>query len=73
MLGVAKKGITPEPDPTPEDRHRYPVISLRAPDHIRALLKKMARQQRRSVSQTLLFIVEEHLAAKGLLPPPEAP
>lgn len=61
-----KKG---QPDLANGDRHRHPLVSFR-PDHgIRHALQRLADQQRRSLSQMAVLLLEEALAAKGLWPP----
>jgi hypothetical protein len=66
-----KQPTAPDPDDLPSDRHKYPVMSVRPPDPMRRVITELARGERRSLSQTILFLLEEALAARGLWPPPD--
>jgi hypothetical protein len=51
------------------DRHQYPVMSIRPSTPMQKLLQRMAKEQRRSASQTIILLLEEILTQKGLWPP----
>jgi hypothetical protein len=67
----ADSAPSPQPGKDAGDRHKYPIVSLRPPEGMRELLKQLAREQRRSVSQTILLLLEEILLQKGKWPPPD--
>lgn len=53
-----------------DDKHKYKVISLRPPTDMRDILTRLAREERRTMSQMILLLLEDALEAKGLWPPP---
>jgi hypothetical protein len=63
MLGtMAKKR-------TDADRHKNRVLSLRPPPSMRAALERLAKEQRRSVAQVALLLLERILVADKLWQP----
>jgi hypothetical protein len=70
MLGTMPRNKKPEPDSIP-DRHKYPVISFRPGDDLRAILQQLAHEERRSLSQMLVILAEEALAVRKRWPPPQ--
>lgn len=58
---------------TPKDAHRYALVSFRPPSALRETLQQLADEQRRSLSQICLLLVEEALTSKGLWPPRSQP
>ena len=57
------------PTDASSDRHKYPLLSLRPSDALRAVLVEYARRERRSVSQAIILLLEGALETKGLWPP----
>jgi hypothetical protein len=66
MPAPKKKPARPEPAP---DRHKNAIVSCRPPAEMRAILLELARQERRTVSQVVQFLLEDALTAKKLWPP----
>jgi hypothetical protein len=63
MLGtMAKKR-------TDGDRHKNRVLSLRPPPSMRAALERLAKEQRRSVAQVALLLLERILISEDLWKP----
>ena len=53
------------------DRHKNTVVSFRPEAALRAALQAVAAEQRRSVAQVVVLLLEKALAADGLWPPAE--
>lgn len=77
MATMAKKRPTAEqpsiPETPPGDRHKYPLVSVRPTPALADVLKRLAQEERRSVSQIVVLLLEEALKAKKLWPPPGQP
>lgn len=54
-----------EPADQPADRHKYPIMSVRAPDELANVLRQVADEERRSISQMITILVEEALVVRG--------
>lgn len=52
------------------DRHRNEILSFRPEPSLADIIRRLANTERRKVSQMLLVLVEEALAARGLYTPP---
>jgi hypothetical protein len=50
------------------DRHRHRLIGLRLPASVRAVVKKLADKERRSVSQMCAILIEDGLRGRDLWP-----
>ena len=69
MPAIMGKRRKPQDDLGWDEGPKGPVVSLRPPAAMRAILERMAREQRRSMAQTIQLLLEEVLASKGLWPP----
>ncbi len=54
------------------DRHKNPPLTIRPDPAVREALARYARSQRRSEGAQALFLLEEIMREKGLLPPDES-
>lgn len=50
----------------PADRHKQRTFSFRLPEPLMELLRRLARENRRTLSGELQVALEHHLAAHGL-------
>lgn len=53
------------------DRHKRRLLSARAGPRLWGILEQLAREQRRSIAQTVLLLVESALEQKGIDVPNE--
>lgn len=51
----------------PQDDYRGPVRSFRPDAEVNALLDKLSSRERRSIAQIMQMLIEEALAARGLM------
>jgi hypothetical protein len=71
MSNTPKKRGRKPVNTTAADRHRGWQLPTRVGEPLRKVLETLAREQRRSVAQMSMILLEEALAARGLWPPAE--
>jgi hypothetical protein len=71
---MAKRRPKPAAGAEPQaDRHKNPLISTRPSAELAEAVRQLAAEERRSVSQMLVILAEEALAARGRWTPPSPP